>query len=45
VSFRATGTGEQWDPTTGEKTVVEDVKDIPLELDAYDGMFFRFASK
>jgi len=44
ISLGATGSGERLDPKTGEIKVIPEGKDISLELDAYDGIFFRFPS-
>ncbi|MFQ6131605.1 MAG: glycosyl hydrolase [Armatimonadota bacterium] len=43
VSLTAAGTGEQWDPATGEITPLESRQDIALALGPYEGMLFRFS--
>jgi hypothetical protein len=42
VGLSGTGTGEQWDPRTGEHGPVADAKAAALTLEPYGGMLFRF---
>jgi hypothetical protein len=42
VSLAASGPGEQWDPATGAMTAVSSPQAIPVRLDPFAGIFFRF---
>ncbi|MBE0536659.1 MAG: hypothetical protein IH624_13415 [Phycisphaerae bacterium] len=44
VDFAASGSGERWNPATGQREEILDGSGAQLSLEAYGGAFFRFAS-
>lgn len=44
VTFAAKGDGEQWDPATGEHTLLSSSETLSLKLGPYGGMLYRFKS-
>jgi len=44
VDFAATGTGERWNPSTGQKEESSDASAAKLNLEPYGAAFFRFTS-
>ena len=43
LNFCAEGGGESWNPISGEVRKLSTTKDIPIELEPYAGMLFRFS--
>ncbi len=43
LSVAAAGSGERWDPATGERRPLTGPEDIPLELEPYGATLLRFA--
>jgi len=44
VEFAAAGTGERWNPTTGQREETLTTHEAKLSLESYGAAFFRFAS-